>query len=173
MPVKRTISTLVLAAGLIVAGCTSAATPAPASSAPTGAPASAATGGGAVVVGSMSTALGTVLTGPTGNTLYVHAGDSATSSTCTGGCATAWPPLTVSAGGQATGGTGVTGQFGTLTRADGSIQVTYAGMPLYYWQADAKPGDTTGQNVNGFTVATVGGGGAAASPSAGSTKPGY
>ena len=69
------------------------------------------------------------------------------------------------------GGTGVTGQFGTLTRDDTSTQVTYAGMPLYYWQADAKAGDTTGQNVNGFTVATVSGAGAATSPA--STKPGY
>jgi predicted lipoprotein with Yx(FWY)xxD motif len=105
-------------------------------------------------------------------TLYIHAGDSATSSTCTGGCATAWPPLTVPAGGSAMGGTGVTGAFGTLTRDDGSIQVTYAGKPLYYWQADAKAGDTTGQNVNGFTVATVGGGsGTTGTPEP--TKPGY
>jgi predicted lipoprotein with Yx(FWY)xxD motif len=165
MPRFRTIASLILAAGLIVAGCSSAATPAPASTAPS------AAGGNTVTVASMSTSLGTVLTGPTGMTLYIHAGDSATTSTCTGGCATAWPPLTVSTGGSAVGGTGVTGTFATLTRDDGSIQVTYAGMPLYYWQADAKAGDTTGQNVNGFTVATVGGSGAAASPEA--TKPGY
>ena len=169
MRVLRSIATLVLAAGLVVAGCTSAATPAPSSGGPTAPPSS--TGGGSVTVNASSTTLGMVLTGPTGMTLYIHAGDSATSSTCTGGCATAWPPLTVGAGGTATGGSGVTGQFGTLTRADGSIQVTYAGMPLYYWQADAKAGDTTGQNVNGFTVATVGGGGAAGSPQP--TKPGY
>ena len=169
MRVLRSIATLVLAGGLVVAGCTSAATPAPSSGGPTAPPSS--TGGGSVTVNASSTTLGMVLTGPTGMTLYIHAGDSATSSTCTGGCATAWPPLTVGAGGTATGGSGVTGQFGTLTRADGSIQVTYAGMPLYYWQADAKAGDTTGQNVNGFTVATVGGGGAAGSPQP--TKPGY
>ena len=164
MPRSRTIATLVLAAGLVVAGCTSAATPAP-STAPS------AAGGSTVTVASMSTSLGTVLTGPTGMTLYIHAGDSATSSTCTGGCATAWPPLTVPSGGSAVGGTGVTGTFATLTRADGSIQVTYAGMPLYYWQADAKAGDTTGQNINGFTVAMASGSGAVASPQA--TKPGY
>ena len=169
MRVLRSIATLVLAAGLVVAGCTSAATPAPSSGGPTAPPSS--TGGGSVTVNASSTTLGMVLTGPTGMTLYIHAGDSATSSTCTGGCATAWPPLTVGAGGAAMGVSGVTGQFGTLTRADGSIQVTYAGMPLYYWQADAKAGDTTGQNVNGFTVATVGGGGAAGSPQP--TKPGY
>jgi len=169
MRVLRSIATLVLAGGLVVAGCTSAATPAPSSGGPTAPPSSA--GGGSVTVNALSTTLGMVLTGPTGMTLYIHAGDSGTSSTCTGGCATAWPPLTVGAGGAAMGGSGVTGQFGTLTRADGSIQVTYAGMPLYYWQADAKAGDTTGQNVNGFTVATVTGGGAAGSSQP--TKPGY
>ncbi len=54
-------------------------------------------------------------------------------------------------------GTGVTGQLGTLTRPDGTTQVTYQGMPLYYWQGDAKAGDVTGNGVEGFAVATVGG----------------
>jgi len=53
--------------------------------------------------------------------------------------------------GQPTAGAGVTGQLGTLTRADGTTQVTYNGMPLYYWFKDAQPGDTTGQNVGGTT----------------------
>ena len=99
-------------------------------------------------------------------TLYTHAGDSATSSTCTGECATAWPPLTAT--GQPTAGTGVTGKLGTLTRADGTTQVTYAGLPLYYWQGDAKAGDVTGNGVEGFAVATVGGAGSLpqASPAA-------
>jgi predicted lipoprotein with Yx(FWY)xxD motif len=47
----------------------------------------------------------------------------------------------------------VTGTFGTLTRADGSIQVTYNGLPLYGWQGDTKAGDVTGHGVNGFSVA--------------------
>ena len=170
MPGIRTIASLVVVAGLVVAGCTAAATPAPPAPS-TGNAGPSAAGGGTVTVASMSTTLGTVLTGPTGMTLYIHAGDSATTSTCTGGCASAWPPLTVPSGGSAMGGTGITGQFGTLTRDDTSTQVTYAGMPLYYWQADAKAGDTTGQNVNGFTVATVTGAGAA--PSSAATKPGY
>ncbi len=107
-----------------------------------------------VVVNMASTTLGPVLTAASGLTLYVHAGDTATSSTCTGGCATAWPPLAVAAGGSATAGAGVTGTLGTLTRADGTTQVTYKGLPLYGWKNDTKPGDVTGQNVNGFTVAT-------------------
>jgi predicted lipoprotein with Yx(FWY)xxD motif len=110
-----------------------------------------ATGG--IVVTAVMTAGGAVLAGPSGLTLYTHAGDSATASTCTGACASAWPPLTIKGGASATGGAGVTGAFGTLTRADGTIQVTYKGHPLYYWQGDSKPGDTTGNGVASFSVA--------------------
>jgi predicted lipoprotein with Yx(FWY)xxD motif len=102
-------------------------------------------------------------------TLYTHAGDSATTSTCTDSCATAWPPL--SATGQPTAGAGVTGQLGTLTRADGTTQVTYGGMPLYYWQGDAKPGDVTGNGVEGFSVATVGGAASKPQPSTAAPAP--
>jgi predicted lipoprotein with Yx(FWY)xxD motif len=159
------VSGLVLV-GLVAAACSTAATTAPATNAPvatsgpaaTGAPAattpaSTQTVAAGVMVNTATTSLGAVLTGPNGLTLYTHAGDTATSSTCTGGCATAWPPLTVSGGAGALAGTGVTGTLGTLTRADGTVQVTYNGMPLYGWQGDSKPGDTTGDGVNGFSVA--------------------
>ena len=168
---------------LVVAACSAGATTPPASSAvaasatPVAAspsPAAAATspaatsgggryggggssGGGSpaasLVINLATTSLGPVLIGPNGLTLYTHSGDTATSSSCTGGCATAWPPLSVTAGAQATGGTGVTGTLGTLTRADGTNQITYNGMPLYGWQSDSKPGDVTGQGINGFAVA--------------------
>ncbi len=38
--------------------------------------------------------------------------------------------------------------LGITTRADGSVQLTYDGMPLYYWSKNQKPGDTLGQNLN-------------------------
>ena len=145
------------AAGLLIvavlaAACSSAATTAPsqapiASSAPSTAAGSPAAAG--TVVNMATTSLGPVLVGPNGLTLYTHAGDSATASTCTGGCATAWPPLV----GPASGGTGVSGAFATMTRDDGSVQVTYNGLPLYGWKNDSKPGDVTGQGVNSFSVA--------------------
>ncbi len=47
------------------------------------------------------------------------------------------------------------------------MQVTYNGLPLYYWQGDAKPGDATGQGVGGFSVATVAGSSPAPSSSGG------
>ena len=107
-----------------------------------------------VIVGSISSpSFGMVLTGPNGMTLYTHAGDTATSSSCNGSCATAWPPLETN--GQPTARAGVTGQLGTLTRPDGGTQVTYRGLPLYYWQGDTKAGDATGNGVEGFSIATV------------------
>jgi len=156
MSVTRAIRASFATIIFVVAACTSGgANPAPS--------AGSASGAAGVTVGSAASAnFRTVLTGPNGMTLYTHAGDSATSSTCTGQCATAWPPLATT--GQPAAGTGVTGQLGTLTRADGTTQVTYGGMPLYYWQGDTKAGDVTGNGVNGFSVATVGA--AAPAPSA-------
>jgi predicted lipoprotein with Yx(FWY)xxD motif len=164
-----------VAIALLAAACSSAATTAP-TSAPTtadvasapaasapaesaaaaSAPASSASSSGAataVVVNMATSTLGPVLTGPNGLTLYTRTGDTATTSSCTGQCATNWPPLTVATGGAATGGTGVSGTFATLTRADATIQVTYNGLPLYGWLKDTKPGDVTGQGVGGFSVA--------------------
>jgi len=119
--------------------------------------ASSPSAAGAVTVGSASSSLGTFLTGPNGKTLYIHAGDSMNTSTCTGQCLSAWPALTVAAGQQPTAGSGVTGQLGTFSRSDSGVQVTYNGLPLYYWQGDTKAGDTTGQGVAGFSVALVAG----------------
>ena len=133
-------------------------------------------GGGAssapgVIVGAASTpSFGTILTGPNGMTLYTHAGDTATTSSCTGSCATAWPPLETD--GQPTAQADLTGQLGTLTRPDGTTQVTYRGLPLYYWQGDTKAGDVTGNGVEGFSVATVAGSGSVPDGSSAAPAPG-
>ncbi|MDX6668830.1 MAG: hypothetical protein QOK04_2210 [Solirubrobacteraceae bacterium] len=140
-----------LALTIFVAGCGSSG----ASQAPV---ASGSGSGAALTIGTGTASVGTFLTGPNGHTLYTKSGDSATTSTCTGACATSWPPLTITAGQQVVGASGVMGTFGTLTRADGSIQVTYVGLPLYYWVQDTKAGDVTGQGVGGFSVARVSGG---------------
>jgi len=120
---------------------------------------------GSVTVGTASSGgLGPFLTGPDGKTLYIHAGDSANTSSCTGSCLAAWPALTVASGQQPAAGSGVTGQLGTFSRSDGGgTQVTYNGLPLYYWQGDTKAGDVTGQNISGFTVALASGGSAGSS----------
>jgi predicted lipoprotein with Yx(FWY)xxD motif len=143
---------LFAASVLVVAACTSnAAAPAPIGG-------GASSPAGVIVNAASSPGFGTVLTGPNGMTLYTHAGDSATSSTCTDACATAWPPLATT--GQPMAGAGVTGQLGTLSRPDGTTQVSFGGHPLYYWQGDTKAGDVTGNGIEGFSVATAGGAGA-------------
>jgi predicted lipoprotein with Yx(FWY)xxD motif len=121
-----------------------------ASAAAASAPASAPAGASAAEVDVATTGtLAPYLTGANGKTLYVYAKDTSSTSTCTGGCASAWPPLTVAAGASATAGTGVTGTLATSARADGSMQVTYNGKPLYYFASDSKAGDTGGNGVAG------------------------
>ena len=162
----RSLVGLLLATGLALAACTSAATPAPA----------AGGAGGVTVATGNSATLGVYLTGAGGKTLYILTRDSANTSTCAGTCATNWPPLTVPAGGSATAGSGVTGTFATFARADGTTQVSHNGMPLYYFAGDSNAGDTNGQGSGGvWFVATPAGGGppAGGSPAAQPTKPGY
>ncbi|MBY4594544.1 COG4315 family predicted lipoprotein [Ottowia caeni] len=89
---------------------------------------------------SPATAMDGVLVGPNQMTLYVFDRDTAGSgkSVCNGGCATNWPPLAAPSGAAAMG------DWGIVTRDDGSKQWAYKGRPLYYWAKDSKPGDKTG-----------------------------
>ena len=108
---------------------------------------------------------GLILVGPTGRALYVHQGDSAANSTCTGACLQAWPAVSVAAGGTVSAASQVPGTFATFVRPDdGSTQVTYDGRPLYYWTGDTKRGDVTGHGVNGFAVVSLPGSGPPATP---------
>jgi predicted lipoprotein with Yx(FWY)xxD motif len=154
---------LAAAAALLVAACSSsaAATPlptdAPASVAPAStAAASAAPAGGVAVKVAQDAKLGAYLTGADGRSLYLLTSDSNGKTTCTTACAAAWPPLEVESAGSVTADDGVTGTIATITRADdGKMQVTYNGIPLYYFAKDAKAGDINGQGVKGvwFLVA--------------------
>ena len=91
--------------------------------------------------------LGTFLTDQSGRTLYMYTKDDVGISNCYGGCATAWPPLMTTSSPVLPDG--LPGVLGTTQRNDGGQQMTYNGMPLYYWVQDQQPGDTTGQNVGG------------------------
>jgi predicted lipoprotein with Yx(FWY)xxD motif len=84
-----------------------------------------------------------------GRALYLWEADTNGTSTCTGACAAAWPPVTVS--GTAQAGSGVTQSLlGTVKRADGTEQVTYNGHPLYYFVGDTGPGMAKGQASKAF-----------------------
>jgi predicted lipoprotein with Yx(FWY)xxD motif len=94
--------------------------------------------------------LGEFLVGPNGMTLYTFDHDTPNQSTCTEGCAQAWPPLTVAAGAAPVAAQGISGQLGVTTRPDGTLQVTYNGRPLYFYAQDKRVGDTTGDGVEGI-----------------------
>jgi predicted lipoprotein with Yx(FWY)xxD motif len=106
-------------------------------------------GGSSATVSVANTGLGKILVDAQGKTLYLFQKDSGGKSTCSGACATAWPPLRAS-GKPTVGGGAKASLIGTIPRSDGQPQVTYNGHPLYGYQGDSKPGDTTGQGSPGF-----------------------
>jgi predicted lipoprotein with Yx(FWY)xxD motif len=105
--------------------------------------------GAASVVSTKTSSLGTFLVDANGRALYLWDADHGSKSTCSGACAQAWPPLTTTGTPKASGAVKAS-LLGTIKRADGSREVTYAGHPLYYYVGDTGPGQTTGQGSNGF-----------------------
>lgn len=123
------------------------------------------------------TSLGTVVVDSDGRTVYVFDKDSpgAGTSSCTAACLAKWPPVVAKSGKPTV--SGVSGQLGTITRDDGTKQVTLAGMPLYLYSGDSHAGDVTGQAVGGVWWAVSPSGakitGAPASSSSSSYSGGY
>jgi predicted lipoprotein with Yx(FWY)xxD motif len=102
------------------------------------------------VVGVRGSGDSAYLVGPTGMTLYTFAKDTAGASNCSGQCLANWPALTVPADLNPTAVDAAKGALDFLTRADdGTRQVVYNGMPLYFFAADEVPGDTKGDGVGG------------------------
>jgi predicted lipoprotein with Yx(FWY)xxD motif len=100
-------------------------------------------------VSTKTTSLGTFLVDGQGRTLYLWVADQGSTSTCSGPCAQAWPPLTTTGAPKASGGV-KSSLLGTVKRADGTREVTYAGHPLYTFTGDTQAGQTTGQGSDGF-----------------------
>lgn len=103
-----------------------------------------------------NTALGPVLIDAHGGTLYGLTRDMNGMSSCTGACATAWPPLTVTGPSLPAGLDAHV--FSVIARPDGSYQLRAGTWPLYRYAGDATPGDTNGQGSGGvwFAVAPTG-----------------
>jgi len=126
----------------------SAAGSAPATSAAASAPAAAGGGTAALNLASRGD-LGQVLVDAEGHTLYLFEADTGGSSTCSGACATAWPPA--AATGTPTVGPGLNQSLvGTVTRADGTAELTYNRHPLYRFAGDTASSDARGQGIKGF-----------------------
>jgi predicted lipoprotein with Yx(FWY)xxD motif len=109
--------------------------------------------------------IGTFVTDGAGRTLYRFDADSAKppKSTCNGDCTKAWPPLLIKSPGKIFPAGIDPKILGYVERTDGHCQVTINGWPVYYFIADAKPGDVNGQGINGKWFAV--------SPAGGKTKP--
>ena len=89
-----------------------------------------------------SSKYGQILVDGQGKALYLFAADKTSSPTCYDACATVWPPFLGEKGAAVDAMHAATGSLtGTVTRKDGSVQVTYNGHPLYYYSGDKNPGD--------------------------------
>jgi predicted lipoprotein with Yx(FWY)xxD motif len=111
-------------------------------------PAGAESGAGVVSLGNVQK-LGMVLVDSNGMTLYDFHKDKGTTSSCYGPCAEGWPPMLTE--GEPTVGNGASAsKLGTTERKDGTMQVTYAGHPLYTFVEDKKPGEANGNDVSAF-----------------------
>jgi predicted lipoprotein with Yx(FWY)xxD motif len=105
--------------------------------------------GSAAAVKTRHGKLGTFLVDGHGRTLYLFQKDKTARSTCSGACATDWPPLLTAGKAKGSGGARKA-LLGTSKRSDGTTQVTYKGHPLYTYVGDTKAGDTNGQGVSAF-----------------------
>jgi len=146
------LAALAVAGAMVLAACGGSSTSSSSGSAAgDGAPAAGSAGGSGAtsVVGTKTGSLGTFLVDGKGRALYLWEADHGSTSTCTGACAQAWPPLTITGPPKASGA--VRGSLlGTTKRADGSREVTYAGHPLYLFAGDSRAGQTTGQGSTAF-----------------------
>ena len=141
------VSAVALAA--IAAGCSSGgSSKSSSSSGSSGSGASASVSTGTATVSGKSES---VLVAKDGKTLYYFTPDNASGKpTCTGSCASLWPPLM----GTPAAGSGVSGKLTAVMGPNGN-QVTYNGHPLYEYTVDTAPGQANGEGVmNKWHVAT-------------------
>ncbi len=157
---RLTVGGAVVAVALAAAAC-GGGSAAPSGSSGSGSTTSPTAGsggaGGLMVKMAQIPGTGSVLVDSKGYTLYRFTPDTSTSSACTGGCASTWPPLLLPAGvASPTAGSGVSG-LGTISRGGGQMQVTYMGHPLYTYSGDSAPGQTNGKGISPqWFVMTVG-----------------
>jgi predicted lipoprotein with Yx(FWY)xxD motif len=154
---NRWLAAFVLAAAAVVglAACgssSSSSTPSGSttSNPPAAAPTSTSSASSDLAAGIKTATAGgrVVLIDAQGFTIYWYAPDTATTSNCTGSCATAWPPLLGAP--SFASGVALTGKLGTIKRANGEIQATYDGHPLYLFKADSSAGAAKGNDASGI-----------------------
>ncbi len=164
---RRAVLPAVLPAVVLAVGLAACSTPNPYSAAAAGAaPASTlAEPDHTILVANSTARLGTVVIDGAGWTLYRSDADSAnpSKSICAGDCATAWPPVVMGTG--TPDYEGVDPKLvGSVTRDDGSHQVTIGGWPVYRHATDKQPGAVDGQGAQPGWFAVTPTGGRATAP---------
>jgi predicted lipoprotein with Yx(FWY)xxD motif len=139
----------------MLGGCGSSGKSTPAASQPTTtanqssyAPTATTSATPAALITTKQGKLGTILAyGPKRLTVYLFEADKGAASTCSGECASLWPAVS---GHPQASGQAVASHLGTISRGDGTTQVTYNGHPLYLYAKDKDDGDAYGQGIKSF-----------------------
>jgi len=181
VPVPVKLAAPLAVALLAAAACSSSGSSSGSASSTSSSAAGSGSSASSTVIATKTSSGGSFLTNGAGRAVYLFMADAAGKSTCDGACAAAWPPVIATGQPSASGGAQAS-DLSTITRSDGTKQVTYNGHPLYYFQGDTGPGTDRGQGLNGFgalwwlvaptgssitTAVTIGGAGSPSSPSSG------
>ena len=181
VPVPVKLAAPLAVALLAAAACSSGGSSSGSTSSTSAPAAGSGSSASSTVITTKTSSGGSFLTNGAGRAVYLFMADSSGKSNCDGACAAAWPPV-IAAGQPTAAGGAQASDLSTITRSDGTKQVTYDGHPLYYFEGDTGPGMDKGQGLNGFgalwylvapsgssitTAVTIGGSGATSSPSSG------
>jgi predicted lipoprotein with Yx(FWY)xxD motif len=181
VPVPVKLAAPLAVALLAAAACSSGGSSSGSTSSTSASAAGSGSSASSTVITTKTSSGGSFLTNGAGRAVYLFMADSSGKSNCDGACAAAWPPV-IAAGQPTASGGAQASDLSTISRSDGTKQVTYNGHPLYYFEGDTGPGTDKGQGLNGFgalwylvtpsgssitTAVTIGGSGATSSPSSG------
>jgi predicted lipoprotein with Yx(FWY)xxD motif len=181
VPVPVKLAAPLAVALLAAAACSSGGSSSGSTSSTSASAAGSGSSASSTVITTTTSSGGSFLTNGAGRAVYLFMADSSGKSNCDGACAAAWPPV-IAAGQPTVSGGAQASDLSTISRSDGTKQVTYNGHPLYYFEGDTGPGTDKGQGLNGFgalwylvtpsgssitTAVTIGGSGATSSPSSG------
>jgi predicted lipoprotein with Yx(FWY)xxD motif len=149
VPVPVKLAAPLAVALLAAAACSSSGSSSGSTSSTSSPAAGSGSSASSTVITTKTSSGGSFLTNGAGRAIYLFMADSTGKSACDGACAAAWPPVIATAQPTATGGVQAS-DLSTITRSDGTRQVTYDGHPLYYFQGDTGPGTDKGQGLDNF-----------------------
>lgn len=108
-----------------------------------------ATAANPMTVRTSQSSVGTVLTGPSGRTLYVLLNTQGKGVVCSGACRAVWPPVTLEFG-SPRAGSGVTASLSTAAAGGGARQLAVSGDPVHYYVGDTSAGLANGEGISSY-----------------------